>query len=47
MEFYLQFGYGMMEHCRHLIKSWGRGSVILSPRDLEEQQLEKFASEII
>jgi len=47
MDFYLQYGYGMMEHCRHLIQSWGSGAVILSPRDLEEDQLEKIGSDII
>jgi len=47
MDFYLQFGYGMMEHCRHLIQSWDGGSVILSPRDLEENQLERIGSDII
>lgn len=47
MELYLQFGYGMMEHCRSLIKHWGKGTVILSPRDLSENQLEKLSSEIL
>ena len=23
VEIYLQFGYGMMQHCRHLIFNWG------------------------
>jgi len=43
MEMFLQFGYGMMEHCRHLIGSWGGGSVILSPRDLSDEQLTRLA----
>lgn len=47
MEMYLQFGYGMMEHCRHLIGSWGDGCVILSPRDLTEEQLERISKDII
>lgn len=46
MELYLQLGYGMMEHCRHLIESWGQGCVILSPRDLEPEQLVPFSSKI-
>jgi hypothetical protein len=46
MELYLQFGHGMMEHCRTLLRSWGGGSVILSPRDLTDDQLVPFGSEI-
>jgi hypothetical protein len=46
MELYLQFGYGMMEHCRHLISNWGGGTVVLSPRDLNDRQLRSLASEI-
>lgn len=46
MELYLQFGYGMMAHCRHLIESWGTGTVILSPRDLDDEQLKRFGNEI-
>ncbi len=47
MELFLQFGYGMMEHCRHLIKSWGSGTVILSPRDLDADQLKRFGNDIV
>jgi len=47
MELYLQFGYGMMEHCRTLLRSWGGGSVILSPRDLTDDQLLRFGSDIL
>jgi hypothetical protein len=46
MELYLQFGYGMMEHCRSLIRDWEGGSVILSPRDLNSKQLQSLPSEI-
>ena len=46
MELYLQFGYGMMEHCRHLISEWGGGTVVLSPRDMSDKQLLTLASEI-
>lgn len=46
MELYLQLGYGMMEHCRHLVRSWNGGTVILSPRDLEPAQLKKLSDEI-
>jgi hypothetical protein len=46
MEMFLQFGYGMMEHCRHLIREWDGGTVILSPRDLDAEQLIRFASSV-
>jgi hypothetical protein len=46
MELYLQFGYGMMEHCRHLISAWGGGTAVLSPRDLNDDQLARLASDI-
>jgi len=47
MELYLQFGYGMMGHCQHLIDSWGGGTVIMSPRDLTAEQIQRFGSQII
>ncbi len=47
MELYLQFGYGMMEHCRHLIARWGGGTAVLSPRDLDDDQLGRLASDIV
>jgi hypothetical protein len=46
MELQLQFGYGMMEHCRALMSSWGGGTAILSPRDLDDSQLERLAQSI-
>lgn len=46
MDLHLQFGHGMMEHCRHLVRSWGGGAVILSPRDLRREQLVKLSDEI-
>lgn len=46
MELYLQFGYGMMQHCRHLISDWGGGTVLLSPRDMNDSQLRSLATEI-
>ncbi len=46
MELYLQFGYGMMGHCQHLIDSWGGGTVIMSPRDLTAEQIQRFGSQI-
>ncbi len=46
MELHLQFGYGMMDHCRALLNAWDGGTVILSPRDLKPRQLERLAQEI-
>ena len=47
MDLYLQFGHGMMEHCRHLISKWGEGTVILSPRDLKDGQLRALSKELL
>lgn len=46
MELYLQFGYGMMGHCEHLIQDWDGGTVILSPRDQSHEQMNKFVPKI-
>ena len=46
MKLYLQFGHGMMGHCKALIKQWKSGTVVLSPRDLNEEQLLRFGQEI-
>jgi len=46
MDFYLQFGWGMMGMSRDLIRDWNGGTVILSPRDLEPKQLEPFSKSI-
>jgi len=46
VELYLQFGYGMMEHCRFLISQWQGGTAILSPRDLNGEQLLRLSSSI-
>ena len=47
MELYLQFGYGMMEHCRHFVARWNGGTVILSPRDLTSNQIKRLGPEIV
>lgn len=47
MELYLQFGYGMIEHCKVLIKKWGSGTVILSPRDLDSGQIQRLGHDLI
>jgi hypothetical protein len=45
MELYLQFGYGMKELSKDLLKKWGSGTVILSPRDIKPDQVQKWAWE--
>lgn len=46
MELHLQFGFGMMEHCRHLLTEWGGGTVVLSPRDLNDRQLRGLEDDV-
>lgn len=46
MELHLQFGFGMMEHCRHLLTEWGGGTVVLSPRDLNDRQMRSLADDV-
>lgn len=46
MELHLQFGWGMMAHSHALIREWAGGTVILSPRDLTDQQLHKISARI-
>ncbi|RQV94579.1 hypothetical protein EH220_07185 [bacterium] len=46
MDFHLQFGFGMMEHCRHLLGEWGGGTVVLSPRDMNDSQLRRLANDV-
>ena len=47
MKLYLQFGYGMMGLCRTLLPNMSDSAVILSPRDLDETQLETLGNDII
>ena len=47
MKLQLQFGWGMMDHSLALIRDWGGGTVILSPRDLSPKQLRRFADVIV
>ncbi len=47
MEMYLQYGYGMMGHTRELLSNWSGGGVILSPRDLTENQLQRVAADVL
>lgn len=46
MDLYLQFGHGMMEHCRHLFGAWGGGTAVLSPRDLTDGQLRQLSEDL-
>lgn len=39
MNMFLQFGHGMMALSKALCKTWGGGYVILSPRDMNENQM--------
>ena len=43
MELYLQIGHGMMGISQELTKRWGKGTAILSPRDLNRDQMLRFA----
>jgi hypothetical protein len=47
MDMYLQFGYGMMGLADELLSSWKGGGVLLSPRDLDQTQLEKVAKSAV
>lgn len=47
MELFLQLGYGMKQHCKTLIKEWGAGSVILSPRDMSSETMCEFSKSLI
>jgi len=46
MELALQFGHGMMEHCRVLVGQWGGAPVILSPRDLSNEQMARLSRDL-
>lgn len=46
MELYIQFGYGMMNMSEQLIHDWKSGIVILSPRDLKYEQIERVSKAI-
>ncbi|MDX8400700.1 MAG: hypothetical protein R8K20_10705 [Gallionellaceae bacterium] len=47
MELYLQFGHGMIGLANELIGNWGAGGVILSPRDLTQDQLTKLGQGVL
>lgn len=43
MELYLQLGHGMQALAQELIKSWGKGNVIISPVNLQQDKLVVFS----
>lgn len=47
LELGLQFGFGMMEHCRFLVRSWAGGTVVLSPRDMTPAQMAQLSADIV
>ena len=47
MDLYFQFGHGMMGHCSTLLPNMPGATVILSPRDLKESQIEKLSDKVI
>lgn len=46
MELYLQLGHGMQALAQELIKTWGSGSVIISPVNLSQDKLIPFSKKI-
>lgn len=46
MDLTLQFGYGMMQHTQALLADWGGGTVVLSPRDLDDTQVRRLSAQI-
>ncbi len=47
MDLYFQFGHGMMGHCSTLLPDMPGATVIFSPRDLKESQIEKLSNKVI
>lgn len=41
MELFLQYGFGMKQMSKDLISAWGKGTVILSPRDIKPERIEQ------
>jgi hypothetical protein len=46
MQLLLQFGHGMIDHTKTLLRAWGDGGVILSPRDLTPEQIVRVGREV-
>jgi hypothetical protein len=47
MNFYIQMGHGMQSICNDLSELWGGATVILSPLNIKESSLPKFAASLI
>lgn len=46
MELYLQMGHGMMGHCYELINKWGKGTAVISPKNMNHEQILTFSQKI-
>lgn len=46
MDLYLQIGHGMMAHCYELVQKWGEGTAIISPKNMNHDQILSFSSKI-
>lgn len=46
MELHIQYGYGMSPLCKDLIRKWGKGMIILSPRDQDHDKMIEFTKVI-
>lgn len=46
MKLYLQYGFGMLKLSEILCEEWGGGDVILSPRDMNENQMIKLTQNL-
>lgn len=46
MELYLQMGHGMQKMSKELLSQWGTGHLIISPVNIKQQSLEKYAKDI-
>ncbi len=46
MDLFLQMGHGMRAHSIELIKNWHGGTIILSPRDMTQKQMETLSKDI-
>jgi hypothetical protein len=46
MDLFLQTGHGMMSHNLKLVSKWGRGAIVLSPKNMTLAQMLKHSKEI-
>lgn len=47
MELYIQMGHGMQAMAQELISVWGKGNIIISPVNIQQDKLEIFSKKII